>query len=95
LSRRPPPVESDGEHLSHILPQGTEGRPRSVRAHTSNIAKMGFSGYLSVASRTNFRVGGQDTTPQSLTAHTRGGCCKQFLQTDSQIYNDLTKLHNA
>ncbi len=30
----------------------------------------GFSGYSSVVARSNFRVGGQETTPQSLTAHT-------------------------
>ena len=30
----------------------------------------GFSGYSSVVARSNFRVDGQETTPQSLTAHT-------------------------
>jgi len=30
----------------------------------------GFSGNLSVVSRSNFRVGRQKTAPQSLTAHT-------------------------
>lgn len=31
---------------------------------------MGFSGYLSVVARSNFREGGQETTLQSLAAHT-------------------------
>ena len=37
---------------------------------TKCICHKGFSGYSMDAARTNFRLGGQDTTPQSLTAHT-------------------------
>lgn len=37
---------------------------------TKCICHKGFSGYSSVVARSKFRVGGQDTTPQSLTAHT-------------------------
>lgn len=39
--------------------------------HTTKfICHKGFSWYSSVVARSNFRVGGQETTPQSLTAHT-------------------------
>jgi hypothetical protein len=37
---------------------------------TKCICHKGFCGYSSVVTRSNFRVGGQETTPQSLTAHT-------------------------
>jgi len=37
---------------------------------TKCICHKGFSGCSSVVARSKFRVGGQDTTPQSLTAHT-------------------------
>ena len=37
---------------------------------TKCICHKGFSGYLSVVARSKFRVGGQETAPQSLTAHT-------------------------
>jgi len=37
---------------------------------TKCICHKGFSGHSSVVARSNFRVGGQETTPQSLTAHT-------------------------
>ena len=37
---------------------------------TKCICHKGFSGYSSVVARSNIRVGGQKTTPQSLTAHT-------------------------
>jgi hypothetical protein len=37
---------------------------------TKCICHKGFSGYSSVVVRAYFRVGGQDTAPQSLTAHT-------------------------
>jgi len=39
--------------------------------HTTKcICHKGFIGYSSIVARLNFRVGEQDTTPQSLTAHT-------------------------
>ena len=34
------------------------------------MCHKGFSGYSIAVSRSNFRVGGQETAPQSLTAHT-------------------------
>jgi len=34
------------------------------------MCHKGFRGYSSVIARSNFRVGGQETAPQSLTAHT-------------------------
>lgn len=37
---------------------------------TKCICHKGFSGYASIVARSNFRVDGQETTPQSLTAHT-------------------------
>ncbi len=33
------------------------------------ICHKGFSRYSRVVARSNFRVGGQDSTPQTLTAH--------------------------
>jgi len=41
---------------------------------TKCICHKGFSGYSSVVARSNFSVGGQETTPQSLTAHTLNRC---------------------
>jgi hypothetical protein len=37
---------------------------------TKAICNKGFSGYSSNVARSNFRVGGQKTATQSLTAHT-------------------------
>ncbi len=37
---------------------------------TKCICHKGFSGYSSIVARSNFRVGGQESSPQSLTAHT-------------------------
>jgi hypothetical protein len=37
---------------------------------TKCICHKGFSEYSSIVARSNIRVGGQGTTPQSLTAHT-------------------------
>ena len=37
---------------------------------TKCMCHKGFSGYSSVVARSNFRVGGQETASQSLTAHT-------------------------
>lgn len=44
-----------------------------IKSHippTKCICHKGFSGYSSVVARLNFRVGGQEITPKSLTAHT-------------------------
>lgn len=37
---------------------------------TKCICHKGFSGYSIIVSRSNFRIGGQETAPQSLTAYT-------------------------
>ena len=37
---------------------------------TKCICHKGFIGYSSIVPRSKFRIGGQDTAPQSLTAHT-------------------------
>lgn len=37
---------------------------------TKCMCHKGFSRYSSVVARSNFRVDGQETSPQSLTAHT-------------------------
>jgi len=37
---------------------------------TKCICHKGFSVYSGIIARSNFRVGGQETAPQSLTAHT-------------------------
>ena len=41
---------------------------------TKCICHKGFGGYSSIVARSNFRVGGQVTTTQSLTAHTLERC---------------------
>jgi len=45
---------------------------------TKCICHKGFGGYSSIVARSNFRVGGQVTTTQSLTAHTLERCAKDF-----------------
>ncbi len=37
---------------------------------TKCIYHKGFSGNSNIVAHTNFRIGGQDGSPQSLTAHT-------------------------
>jgi len=44
---------------------------------------MGISGYSSVMARSNFRVGGQERSPQSPTFHTRN----RWLQLQITPYN--------
>lgn len=41
---------------------------------TKCICHKGFSGYSGVVAHSNFRIGEQETTPQSLTAHTLDRC---------------------
>jgi len=53
---------------------------------TKCICHKGFSGYSSVVARSNIRVGGQETTPQSLTAHTLGRYT-QLQETEKKIEN--------
>ncbi len=54
---------------------------------TKCICHKGFSGYSSVVARSNFRVGGQETTPQSLTAHT----LDRWVQGKERPYYDENK----
>ena len=41
----------------------------SCRAHTKAICNKGFSGNSSILHHSNFGVGGQESSPQSLTAY--------------------------
>lgn len=41
---------------------------------TKCICHKGFSGYSNIVARLNFCVDGQETAPQSLTAHTLNRC---------------------
>jgi len=61
---------------------------------TKCICHKGFIGYSSIVPRSKFRIGGQDTAPQSLTAHTlyRYGQAEKthadsILQTENKIVN--------
>ena len=71
------------QSLQKSMPAQTHGRQNRCSKNERNITRKmnnetltkcichkGFSGYSSVVARSNFRVGGQDTAPQSLTAHT-------------------------
>ena len=57
---------------------------------TKCICHKGFSGYSSVVARSNFRVGGKVTAPQSLTAHTldRYGQVKKNDTADNLLHKD-------
>jgi len=52
---------------------------------TKCICHKGFSGYSNVVARSKFRVGGQKTAPQSLTAHTLDRC--------ALLYKTLTAIN--
>jgi len=43
---------------------------KSTQQVTKCKCHKGFSGYSSIVARSEFRIGGQETTPQSLTALT-------------------------
>ena len=58
---------------------------------TKCICHKGFSGYASVVTRSNFRVGGQDTAPQSLTAHTLDRCMQVCRQCTANIVGRIKK----
>ena len=45
----------------------------------------GFSGILRFLARSNLRFGGQETTPQSLTAHTLDRCIQALNTTNECI----------
>lgn len=46
------------------------GEIKTNETPTKCICHKWFSGYLGVVARSNFRVGGQESNPHSLTAHT-------------------------
>lgn len=59
---------------------------KSTNAQQSVYAIKGFCGYSSVVDRSKFRKSGQETTPQSLKAHTRkplAGMLKDDITTDN------------
>jgi len=43
---------------------------KNAQLVTKCMCHKGLSGYSSIVARSKFRVGGQETAPQSLTAHT-------------------------
>jgi len=50
-------------------------KEKSFRMHertTKCICHNGFSGYSCILAHSNFRIDGQKTAPQALTAHTLG-----------------------
>ena len=56
--------------IRYIIFKVSEKKTKIKRLLTKCICHKGFRGYSSDVARSNFRVGGQKTTPQSLTAHT-------------------------
>jgi len=55
------------KHCSKLTDKMTENKEH--QAVTKAICNKGFSGNSSIPPRIKFRVGGQDSSPQSLTAH--------------------------
>lgn len=70
--------QNTSQSLQKSVPVPTHGqkdkaakiKDKNGQLVTKCICHKGFSGYSSVVARSNFRVGGQVTAPQSLTAHT-------------------------
>ena len=80
------PHKAKRKNAKELLSQRTEtntiGQTNSEKKHepvTKCICHKGFSGNSSVVARSNFHVGGQETVPQSLTAHTLVRCRQSFL----------------
>jgi len=67
LQARPTPTHGQKDSAAKI-----ERLTREINNETPTkcICHKGFSGYSSIVARSKFRVGGQETTTQSLTAHT-------------------------
>jgi len=63
---------------------------------TKCICHKGFSGYSNIVARSNFRVGGQETAPQSLTAHTldRYTQCAFQKMVNCYSFNQVRKSNN-
>ncbi|MGB9694258.1 MAG: hypothetical protein ACPLYF_05380 [Fervidobacterium sp.] len=62
---------------------------------TKCICHKGFIGYASVVARSNFCVGGQDTIPQSLTAHTLDRYQSCYADSSSDLTLCLNRQRNA
>ena len=71
------PIRCGNKFKKKMVRQGRKIRRKTeITMETKNnepltkaICNMGFSGNSSVLLRSNFGVGGQDSSPQSLTAH--------------------------
>ena len=72
LPARPTPTHGGQDSAAKMNDKMTE--KINNETPTKCICHKGFSGYSSIVARSNFRVGGQGTTPQSLTAHTLDRC---------------------
>ena len=68
LQARPTPTHGQKDSAAKIKDKNTEDK--NGQLVTKCICHKGFSGYSSIVARSNFGVGGQETAPQSLTAHT-------------------------
>jgi len=69
------------QNLPKILPSQTHEQKDNAAKMTRKInnetptkciCHKGFSGFPNVTATSNFRVGGQETAPQSFTTHTLG-----------------------
>ena len=60
---------------------------------TKAICNKGFSGNSSILPRSNFGVGGQESSPHSLTAHSlnryKQGCENDFKESDYDINRNM------
>jgi len=72
LQARPTPTHGQKDSAAKINNSLTNDK--NGQLPTKCICHKGFSGYSSIVARSNFRIGGQETTPQSLTAHTLSRC---------------------
>ena len=68
LQARPTPTHRQKDSAAKI--KDRLANDKNGQLVTKCICHKGFSGYSSVVARSNFRVGGQVTASQSLTAHT-------------------------
>jgi len=68
LQARPTPTLGQKDSAAKIKDRLT--REINNETPTKCICHKGFSGDSSIVARSNFRVGGLETAPQSLTAHT-------------------------
>ena len=64
------------------------------QAVTKAICNKGFSGNSSILPRIKFRVGGQDSSPQSLTAYSLNRYALFNKTTYEQVDNDFFSFYN-